>query len=342
MKKTLLILAAAAVLPLFQSCVAPNGFVGGGGFANRNFVSSMGIIATSNPRWGYDPFCRSYYDFSLGQYYNLSAGRYFNTIPRRFNSPLFPSFYNRGSVLACPNNLPFLSTNFVRTNRNFVSTGNSRWAYDPYRRSYFDTQNRRYYNTSAGRYHDSLPQRFSSPRYPSGHRGGQRVPLNNRLPYVNHRTNISSQVQRPTVTPQSYRGRGSTNSQQTLQRGSFGNSNRTTSQSRGGSATNRSTQQAQLQQQRSQMAQMQQAQRSRQVQLQRQAAAQPQQARQARDAARRSSMGSRGSYTPPQRTSPAPSRSSPSYGGSSGRGSYGGSSGRGTYGGSSSGGRRIY
>lgn len=332
MKKFLLVLATATVLPLLQSCVTSNGFGGGGGFSNRSFVSSVGIIGTSHPRWGYDPFCRSYYDFSLGQYYNLGAGSYFNTIPRRFNTPLYPNFYNRGSVLACPNNLPFLSTGFQQTNFNFVSTGNSRWAYDPYRRSYFDTQNRRYYNTSAGRYFDSLPQRHSSPRFPNGHRGGQQVPLNSRLPYVNHRTTPSVPVQRPSVAPQSYRGRGSINSQPSQQRGSFGSSNDGFSQSRGGSSNGRAMQQAQLQQlqqqpaQASQMRQIQQAQRSRQMPQQQAAPPQyqqAQQAQQARDAARRSSMGSRGSYSPPQQAAPSPRSSGRSGGGydsSSGRG----------------------
>lgn len=187
MKKFLPLLLVLAALPLFQSCVAPNSYGVSYGTAT-NFGSSVGLIATSHSRWGYDPFTRAYYDYSLGQYYDLNRGRYFTTLPRRFSTPFFPSYYTRGSILRCPPGLPHLRTSFRRPSYSFISTGHSRWAYDPYRRCYYDHQSKRFFNHNAGRYYTSLPRRYSSPRYPSGYRSGQRVGLHSSLPYVNHRT----------------------------------------------------------------------------------------------------------------------------------------------------------
>ncbi|MBK1834138.1 hypothetical protein [Roseibacillus ishigakijimensis] len=214
MKAFLPILAALLALPLLSSCVAPTGYgvtYSTGSYGGYNsYGSSVGIISTSHSRWGYDPYYRSYYDYSLGKYYNLGSGRYYSTLPRRYSTPYYPSHYRRGTALRCPTNLPHLHTSYRRPSEGFVNTSHSRWAYDPYRRSYFDRQNNRYYDTSRGRYYDSLPQRHSKPSYPSGHRSGKPVQVHNRLPYVNHRTESNhsrrdrdddrNRYQRPTRT----------------------------------------------------------------------------------------------------------------------------------------------
>lgn len=190
MKKFLPLLFALIALPLLQSCVGPGNYGSGYSSAN-NYSSSVGIIATSHSRWGYNPYYRSYYDYSLGQYYNLNSGRYYSSLPRRYSSPYYPSNYRRGSTLSVHSRLPHLSSSYRRSGGGFVSTGNSRWSYDPYRRSYYDQRSKRYYNTSSGSYYNSLPKRHSSPSYPSGYRSGRSVQLHSRLPYVSNRTSSS-------------------------------------------------------------------------------------------------------------------------------------------------------
>lgn len=242
MKKYFAILLSLAALPLFQSCVGPGYYSSGYGSAT-SYDTSVGIIATSHSRWGYDPFYRSYYDYSLGQYYDLNRGRYYTTLPTRYSSPYYPTYYSRGSVLRCPTNLPYLSTRYTRPAVTFVSTGNSRWAYDPYRRSYYDHQNKRYFNTSSRSYYNSLPKRYSTPSYPNGHRSGAPVQLPSSLPYVSNRSSSSGSrdqrgysssrdqrpspssryqqqpssssrgYQSPTLTTPSYRSRSSVNTQ---------------------------------------------------------------------------------------------------------------------------------
>ena len=181
MKRFLPLLLAVLALPLFQSCVGP-GYSGASYGAATNYGSSAGIISTSDSRWGYDPYYRSYYDYSLGQYYNLNSNRYYTTLPRRYSTAFYPSNYRRGSTLRASTRLPHLNTRFSRSSVGFASTSNSRWSYDPYRRSYYDNQQKRYFNTSSGSYYNNLPRRYSSPTYPSGHRSGQRVQLHSRLP----------------------------------------------------------------------------------------------------------------------------------------------------------------
>ena len=226
MKKLLPLLLAIAALPLFQSCVGPGYNASGYGSAS-NYGASVGIIATSHSRWGYDPYYRSYYDFSLGQYYNLNSRRYYTSLPRRYSSPYYPSSFRRGTTLRAPSRLPYLNSSFRRSSVGFINTGSSRWAYDPYRRSYYDRQSKRYYNTSSRSYYNSLPRRHSSPQYPNGYRSGQRVQLHSNLPYVNHRTssNRSNQGSSARSSSQNFRNQRSSFNNNRTQRPNVGSSN---------------------------------------------------------------------------------------------------------------------
>ena len=95
MKKLLSLLLGSLALCLLASCVAPGGYNTYGVNAGiaPNYQTSAGIIATSNSRWGWDPYYRSYYDFSLGQYYNTSRRRYYSSLPTRYSSPFYPVGY---------------------------------------------------------------------------------------------------------------------------------------------------------------------------------------------------------------------------------------------------------
>lgn len=54
-----------------------------------------------------------------------------------------------------------------------IRTSNSRWFYDPYRRSYYDQQLRSYYNISSRSYYNEAPRRYSNQVFPSNYRQGR-------------------------------------------------------------------------------------------------------------------------------------------------------------------------
>lgn len=55
---------------------------------------------------------------------------------------------------------------------SLIRTTHSRWAYDPYRRCYYDNHYRRYYNPVSYSYYSSPPRRYSRAVYPHGYRHG--------------------------------------------------------------------------------------------------------------------------------------------------------------------------
>jgi hypothetical protein len=64
----------------------------------------------------------------------------------------------------------------------FVATSFDRWAWDPYRRHYFDRSCRRYWNPRIRGYCSVAPSRFSAPIYPTGFRRGHRLSCPTYLP----------------------------------------------------------------------------------------------------------------------------------------------------------------
>ena len=64
----------------------------------------------------------------------------------------------------------------------FVATSFDRWAWDPYRRHYFDRSCRRYWSPRSRGYCSVTPVRFSSPIYPTGFRRGHRLSCPTYLP----------------------------------------------------------------------------------------------------------------------------------------------------------------
>lgn len=64
----------------------------------------------------------------------------------------------------------------------FVATSFDRWAWDPYRRHYFDRSCRRYWDSRIRGYCSVTPVRFSAPIYPSGFRRGHRLSCPTYLP----------------------------------------------------------------------------------------------------------------------------------------------------------------
>ena len=64
----------------------------------------------------------------------------------------------------------------------FVATSFDRWAWDPYRRHYFDRSCRRYWNPRSRGYCSVIPSRFSAPIYPTGFRSGRRLSCPTYLP----------------------------------------------------------------------------------------------------------------------------------------------------------------
>ena len=64
----------------------------------------------------------------------------------------------------------------------FVATSFDRWAWDPWRRHYFDRSCGRYWNPVVRNYCAVAPRRFASPIYPTGFRRGQRLACPSFLP----------------------------------------------------------------------------------------------------------------------------------------------------------------
>ena len=64
----------------------------------------------------------------------------------------------------------------------FVATSLDLWAWDPYRRHYFDRSCRRYWNPRSRGYCSVTPVRFSAPIYPTGFRRGHRLSCPTYLP----------------------------------------------------------------------------------------------------------------------------------------------------------------
>ena len=64
----------------------------------------------------------------------------------------------------------------------FIATSFDRWAWDPYRRHYFDRSCRRYWNPRVRGYCSVAPSRFLAPIYPTGFRRGNRLTCPTYLP----------------------------------------------------------------------------------------------------------------------------------------------------------------
>lgn len=64
----------------------------------------------------------------------------------------------------------------------FVATSFDRWAWDPYRRHYFDRSCGRYWDPRIRTYCAVAPRRFSAPIYPTGFRRGHRLACPTYLP----------------------------------------------------------------------------------------------------------------------------------------------------------------
>lgn len=88
-KKLLLKTAGAALALISASCAydpyyAPNsvsgsystGYGPGYGFGGSSFSTSV-FVGTGNSRWGYDPYCRSYYDYGRRSYYDPYLNGYY-------------------------------------------------------------------------------------------------------------------------------------------------------------------------------------------------------------------------------------------------------------------------
>lgn len=72
MKQTLsrwAVLAAGATGLLVSSCAYDPYYDGGYGYSGGSYSSSV-FISTGDSRWGYDPYCNSYYDYTRRAYYD--------------------------------------------------------------------------------------------------------------------------------------------------------------------------------------------------------------------------------------------------------------------------------
>jgi hypothetical protein len=100
--------AGVAVALAFTSCAYDpyyssvggsysSGYGDGYGYGSSNFSTSV-FVSTGNPRWGYDPYCYSYYDYSRRCYYDPYLNGYY---PVGYRPPIVygvphPYGYRRG------------------------------------------------------------------------------------------------------------------------------------------------------------------------------------------------------------------------------------------------------
>lgn len=94
-----------------------------------------------------------------------------------------------GTTVARPivGNSGFVSGSFVSGNLaplqvGFVATTFDRWAWDPYRRFWFDRSCGRYWDYRQNRYCTVVPRRFPTAVYPTGYRRGTRLACPSYLP----------------------------------------------------------------------------------------------------------------------------------------------------------------
>jgi hypothetical protein len=131
MKKNLLWLAVAALASMaFTSCYYDpyygggsttvggsysSGYGDGYGYGGSSFNTSV-FVSTGNPRWGYDPYCYSYYDYSSRRSYDPYLNGYY---PIGYRPPVVygvphPYGYRRGY---CPPPR-YISSGYVSNYRN--------------------------------------------------------------------------------------------------------------------------------------------------------------------------------------------------------------------------------
>ena len=121
------ILASLAIAAgaLFSSCTYYPYRYGGSSevtrsvtYSNNSRTSDSIFIRTSNSRWGYDPHCRSYYDFNRKCYYDPYLRGYY---PRGFRPPVItgvphPHGWRRGmSTCPPPRNV---RNHYIKNHRN--------------------------------------------------------------------------------------------------------------------------------------------------------------------------------------------------------------------------------
>ena len=76
----------------------------------------------------------------------------------------------------------FIGGGYAPLQVGFVATNYSQWAWDPYRRAYFDRGLGRYWNINTRGYYSVAPRRYATAFYPSGYRTGGRINAPSYLP----------------------------------------------------------------------------------------------------------------------------------------------------------------
>lgn len=93
--------------------------------------------------------------------------------------------YGYGSTVARPvvaTNTAFVGGGLAPLQVGFVATTFDRWAWDPFRRHYFDRSCGRFFDPRLRRYCTVVPRRFPTAVYPSGYRRGGRLACPSFLP----------------------------------------------------------------------------------------------------------------------------------------------------------------
>ena len=156
----------------------PNYMVGGSygaeygeghGYGGSGFSTSL-FISTGDPRWGYDPYCYSYYDYHRRCYYDPYLHGYY---PMGYRPVVVvgvphPYGYNR-SYCPPPARVSYITLSNYQNREHAYRNSNYSWA--PQVRPYHGSPNRQADNQHAAPYSRSQPP-SPQPAYPnSGHAG---------------------------------------------------------------------------------------------------------------------------------------------------------------------------
>lgn len=194
-----LVVSSCAYDPYYSSTSYSAGYGEGYGYGGSNFSTSY-FVSTGNPRWGYDPYARCYYDYNRRAYYDPYLSGYYPVgyRPRQvYGSPHPHSWASGRNYIAPPSRVrSYNLSNYHDRSERYRSLGHD-WS-----------RNVRVEPVRSGSYRSSSRDQYSRPdsynrgqRYDSSRDRGsfgqpsQRDSRNNIAPQRSQRGNI------PIVSP---------------------------------------------------------------------------------------------------------------------------------------------
>lgn len=162
-----LLIAAAAIGAFLSSCAYDPysyGYESGSSvaYSNNYGASNTVFIRTSNSRWGYDPYCRSYYDYTRQCYYDPYLNGYY---PRGYRPPVIvgvphPHGWRRGhGTCPPPRSVVHRNLNNYRNRHQQYCNLEQSWARDLRSRNHTPRHSNSIWNRSEDQAHNNRVNR---------------------------------------------------------------------------------------------------------------------------------------------------------------------------------------